>query len=124
MTKRTTKQLIYSSPFAQLSISFTFIILQLVIALLSMYHSSPISNLPNTNGCTNDISSRGDLFHSKAILSSLLLVALFLAITFFAIRTLDNIESRWILVCSTLTAFTWLTWYTYTWFCKFANLQA
>ena len=122
LMKKTTKTLKYSSPLAQLSISLVFIVLQLVNTFLSMYHSGQ-NFMSNQNNCTFE-NSHFDSFHIKFFLPIVLLVALFISVMFFAIKTFDNLDSRWISVCSVLSALTWISWFAYNWLCKFYELYS
>lgn len=112
LMKKSTKPLAYNSPMTLLSISFLFVVVQVSItALLTYKYPSNYGLFANTLQCS--ASTKFSLLRVETAMSLLLLAVLFVVTLFFALKTLDNLESRWILVCSALSVLTWLCWLVY-----------
>ncbi|KPM05712.1 pheromone and odorant receptor-like protein [Sarcoptes scabiei] len=111
--KKSNKTLKYFTAFTQLSVSLVFIIIQLLMTLITMH------NLNDGLSFNYDLISPKCLFidpnrfvltQMQFILPLILMIFLFVFILFFTIKTFQNEESRWILVCSLLTALFWTVW--------------
>lgn len=122
LLKKSTKTLKYSSPLAQLSISFVFILLQIVITLFVKYQlhgSQPQLTLGTLHlDCNFVDSSRFILLQTQVLFPLSILLALFVSILVFALKTIDNLESRWILICTVVNALTWFIWLIFHTTCK------
>ena len=109
LMKKSTKPLAYNSPMTLLSISFLFVVIQVCLtAFLTYKYPANYGAFSNTLQCS--ASNKFVLTRTETFLPLLLLALLFVVTLFFSVKTLDNLESRWILICSTLTAFTWICW--------------
>ncbi|KAH9389590.1 hypothetical protein TYRP_007134 [Tyrophagus putrescentiae] len=109
LMKKSTKPLAYNSPMTLLSISFLFVLIQVsIIAFLTYKYPGNYSAFANTLLCSSN--TKFALLRPETVLPLLLLALLFVLTLFFSVKTIDNLESRWILICSALSALTWLAW--------------
>ncbi len=115
--KKSTKPLAYNSPMTLLSISFLFVVIQVsLIAFLTYKYPGNYSAFANTLLCSSN--TKFALLRPETVLPLLLLALLFVLTLFFSVKTIDNLESRWILICSALSALTWLAWIGFDTLCK------
>lgn len=119
--KKSTKPLAYNSPMTLLSISFLFVVIQVaLVAVLTYKFSANYGAFANTLKCR--ASNQFYLVRPETLFPLLLLAVLFGLILFFSVKTVENLESRWILICSVLTALTWLAWIAFDLFCNLISI--
>ena len=117
LMKKSTKPLAYNSPMTLLSISFLFVVIQVALtAFLTYKYPTNYSAFSNTLQCSAN--NKFVLTRAETLLPLLLLAILFMLTLLFAVKTIDNLESRWILICSALTALTWLFWIGFDYICN------
>lgn len=117
LMKKSTKPLAYNSPMTLLSISFLFVVIQVaLIAFLTYKYPVNYSAFANTLHCSAN--NKFAFSRPETVLPLLLLALLFVLTLFFSVKTIDNLESRWILICSALGSLTWLAWIGFDYLCK------
>ena len=108
--KKSTKPLAYNSPMTLLSISFLFVVIQVtLVAFLTYKYPANYGAFANTLQCSAN-TKFVSVTRPETLLPLLLLALLFMLTLFFSVKTIDNLESRWILICATLTALIWFAW--------------